>query len=172
MNGPAEGPADNPPNSDRVGVYHRTVHELTISDHWDPWPPIWLKFGLDLEPDRKWQSGNVTDTTAVDIIVWSLSIVQPPWQHLPMPHGLGVDNCSLRFTRKGRQLNLRESRSPTEFLKRNQLPGSHRLWASVCTCTQGLLMILAMVMIAMVMVSVMVIIFPNAFAQVGWLRQH
>jgi hypothetical protein len=32
-----------------------------------------------------------------------------------MSHGHGVDNCSLGFCRKGRQLNLEESRSPTQF---------------------------------------------------------
>ena len=33
-----------------------------------------------------------------------------------MPHGHGVDNCSLRFHRKGGQFDLGESRSSTRFL--------------------------------------------------------
>jgi hypothetical protein len=49
-----------------------------------------------------------------------------------MPHGHGVDNCSLRFRRKGRQFELGESRSPTQIFLRNLLPASHRLWVYVC----------------------------------------
>jgi hypothetical protein len=81
-----------------------------------------------------------------------------------MPHGHGVDNCSLRFYRKGRKLDLGESRSPTQIFQRNLLPASHRLWAYVCTFGPGL-----MVMMAMAMVLVMVII---VLRQVGWLRQR
>jgi len=84
-----------------------------------------------------------------------------------MPHGHGVDDCSLRFFRKGRQLDLGESRSPTQIFQRNLLPTSHRLWAYVCAFGPGL-----MVMMAMVMVSVMVIIVPEALGQVGWLCQR
>jgi len=86
-----------------------------------------------------------------------------------MPHGHGVDNCSLRFCRKGRQLDLGESRSPTQIFQRNLLPASHRLWACVRTFGLGLM---AMVMKAMVMVSVVVIIVSEALRQVGWLRQR
>jgi hypothetical protein len=46
-----------------------------------------------------------------------------------MPHVHGVDNCSLRLCKKGRQLDLGESRSPTEIFQWNLLLGSHRLWA-------------------------------------------
>jgi len=49
-----------------------------------------------------------------------------------MPHGHGVDNCSLRFCKKGRQLDLGESRSPTQILQWNLLLASHRPWAYVC----------------------------------------
>jgi len=48
-----------------------------------------------------------------------------------MPHDHGVDNCSLRFCRNGRQLDLGESRSPTQIFQRNLLLASHRLWAYV-----------------------------------------
>ena len=88
-----------------------------------------------------------------------------------MPHGHGVDNCSLRFCRKGRQLDLGESRSPTQIFQRDLLPASHRLWAYVCAFGPGLMVMMAMVIMAMVMVSVMVIIVPEALRQVGWLRQ-
>jgi len=49
-----------------------------------------------------------------------------------MPDGHSVDNCSLRFYRKGRQLDLGESRSPTQIFLRNLLLASHRLWAYMC----------------------------------------
>jgi len=51
-----------------------------------------------------------------------------------MPHGHGVDNCSLRFYKKGRQLDLRESRSPTQIFQWNLLLASHRLLVYVCAC--------------------------------------
>jgi len=94
-----------------------------------------------------------------------------------MPHGHGVDNCSLRLYRYGRQLGLGESRSPTQIFLCNLLPPSHRLWTYVCTFGPVLLVIMAMVMLAMVimamvMVSVMVIIVPEALRQVGWLCQR
>jgi len=84
-----------------------------------------------------------------------------------MPHGHGVDNCCLRFSRTGRQLDLGESRSPTQIFQRNLLLASHGLWAYVYAFGPGL-----MVMMAMVMVSVMVITVPEALRQVGWLCQR
>jgi len=54
-----------------------------------------------------------------------------------MTHGHGVDNCSLRFYRKGRQLDLGESRSPTQIFQQNLQPASHRLWAYVCVLSPG-----------------------------------
>ena len=84
-----------------------------------------------------------------------------------MLHGHGVDNSSLRFCRKGRQLDLGESRSPTQIFQQNLLLASHRLWAYVCAFGPGL-----MVMMAMVMVLVIVIIVLEALRQVGWLCQH
>jgi len=89
-----------------------------------------------------------------------------------MPHGHGVDNRSLRYCRKGRQLDLGESRSPTQIFKRNLLPASHGLGAYVGAFGPGLMVMMAMVMMAMVMVSVMVIIVPEVLRQVGWLRQR
>ena len=88
-----------------------------------------------------------------------------------MPHGNGVYNCSLRFCRNGRQLDLGESRSPTQIFQRNLLPASHRLWAYVCAFGLGLMVMIAMAM-AMVVVLVMVIIVLEALRQVGCLRQR
>jgi len=93
-----------------------------------------------------------------------------------MPHGHGVDTWCLGFCRKGRQLDLGESRSPTQIFQRNLLLASHGLWACVCAFGPGLMVIVAMVimammMTAMVMVSVVVVIVPEALRQVGWLCQ-
>ena len=98
-----------------------------------------------------------------------------------MSHGYGVDNCSLRFYRKGRQLDLGDSRSPTQIVQRKLLLASHRLWAYVCAFSLGLMEMMAMAMVmamamamAIVMVLVIVIIVPEVLRQVGWLcqRQH
>jgi hypothetical protein len=104
-----------------------------------------------------------------------------------MPPDHGVDNCSLRFCRNGRQFDLGESSSPTQIIQRNLLLASHRLWAYVCAFGPGLMVVMVMVMMAMVlmvmvmtamlmtamvMVLVMVIIVPEALRHVGWLRQH
>jgi len=92
-----------------------------------------------------------------------------------MPHGHGVDNCSLRFCRKGTQLDLGENRSPTQIFLRNLLPASHLLWAYVCAFGPGLMVMMPMVMpmpMEMVMVLVMVIIVPEALRQLGSLRQR
>jgi len=97
-----------------------------------------------------------------------------------MPQGHGVDNCSLRFCRKGRQLDLGESRSPTQFSQRNLQPVSRQFWAYAYAFGPGLMVTMVMVMMAMVMmvmvmmVMVMVIVMvmvPKALSQVGWLRQ-
>jgi hypothetical protein len=85
-----------------------------------------------------------------------------------MPHGHGVDNWSLTFCRNCRQLDLGESRSPTQIFLWNQLPACHRFWAYVCAFGPGLMVMMAMVMMAMVMV----IIVPEALRQVGWLCQR
>jgi len=62
MDGPAGRPADDPPNSDGLGVYHRTVPELSVQVHCQPGLPIWQRFGLDLDPNPKWQSRTVANT--------------------------------------------------------------------------------------------------------------
>jgi len=76
-----------------------------------------------------WQVSKIL--TSVSIIVWTLSLARPPRRDLTMPHGHGVDNCSLRFCKKGRQLDLGESRSPIQIFQWNLLLPSHRLWVYV-----------------------------------------
>jgi hypothetical protein len=115
-------------------------------------------------------------TTSVDMVVCTLSLARPPRQDLTMPHGHGVDNCILRFCRKGRQLDLGEIRSLTQIVQRNLLSASHRLWAYVCAFGPALMAIIVMAMIviamamAMEMVVVIAIIVPEVLRQVGWLR--
>jgi len=94
-----------------------------------------------------------------------------------MSHDHGVDNCSFRLCRNGRQLDHGDSKSPTQIVQRNLLLASHGLWAYVCAFGPGLMVMMAMVMMAMammamVMVSVMVIILPEALRPVGLLRQR
>jgi len=69
--------------------------------------------------------------TSVNIIVWFLFLVAPPPRDLTIPHSHGGDNCSLKFSRKGRQLDLGESRSLTQTMQWNLLLASHRLGVAV-----------------------------------------
>jgi len=108
--------------------------------------------------------------TSVDIIVRTLSLARPPRQDLTMPHGHGVDNCSFRYSRKGRQLDLGESRSPTQIFQRNLLPPSHRLWVNVCTLGPGLMVMVVMVLVIVMMIVMVMVMVPKALSQVGWLR--
>jgi len=92
-----------------------------------------------------------------------------------MPQGHGVDNCSLRFCRRGRQLDFGEGRSPTQFSKRNLHPVFHQFWAYAYAFGPGLMIIMVIVLVmvlamVMVMMTVMVMV-PKALRQVGWLRQ-
>jgi len=124
-----------------------------------------------------WQVAAAEIMTLIYIIVWILSLARPPRRNLAMPHDHGVDNCSLRFCRNGRQLDLGESWSPTQIFQRNLLLASHRLWVYVCAFGPGMMVMMVMVMMvmvmtAMLMVSVMVIIVPEALKQAGWLRQR
>jgi len=74
IDGPPVRPADNPPNSDGLGVYHGTVPKWAVRVYWQPGPPIWQRFGLNPAPDPKWRSGNVAYTTIAPKIIediWS-----------------------------------------------------------------------------------------------------
>jgi hypothetical protein len=75
-----------------------------------------------------------------------------------MPHRHGVDNCILPLRRKGKQLDLGESRSPTQIVQQNLLPASHRLWAYVCAFGPGLVAIMAIVMIAKLMMAMVMMV--------------
>jgi hypothetical protein len=77
-----------------------------------------------------------------------------------MPPGHGVEHCSLRFYRKGRQLDIGESSTPTQIFQQNLLPESHQLWAFVCSFTPGLMemMVIATTMaMAMAMAMLMML---------------
>ena len=62
-NGPAGRPADNPPNSDQLGDFHRTVPKLTVWVYCQPRPPIWQRLGSDPDLDLKWQSRTVANSS-------------------------------------------------------------------------------------------------------------
>jgi len=70
----------------------------------------------------------------------------PPAQDLTMPQGHCVDNCSLGFCLKGRQLDRGESRSPTQFSQRNLQPDSRRFLAYVYAFGPGLMVMMVMEM--------------------------
>jgi len=77
---PAGRPADNPPNSDGLGVYHGTIPEWAVWVYWRPGPPIWQRFDLDPDLDLKWQSGTIANTThkhwVADLIMMKVVIIQ------------------------------------------------------------------------------------------------
>jgi hypothetical protein len=76
-----------------------------------------------------------------------------------MRHGHGVDNCSLRCCSKGRQLDLGESRSLTQFSQWKLQPVSLQFWGYAYAFGPRLMVMMVMVMV------------PKALSQVGWLRQ-
>jgi len=57
------GPADNPPSSDGLGVYPQTVPKLTVLVYWQLGPPMSQRFGSDPYPDLKSLSWTVANTT-------------------------------------------------------------------------------------------------------------
>ena len=67
--GPAVRPADNPHNSDQLGVYHWTVPKWAVRVYWCLGPPIWQRFGLDPDPDPKWRSGTVANTSCDSLMI-------------------------------------------------------------------------------------------------------
>ena len=83
--------------------------------------------GWQVAGGRWWVADGGQIMTSVNIRVWTLSFAHSPRQDLIMPPGHGVDNCSLRFCRQGRQLDLGESRSLTQIVQWNLLPVSHQL---------------------------------------------
>jgi hypothetical protein len=63
IDGPTVRPADNPLNSDGLAVYHGTVPEWAVWVYWRPGLTFWQQFVLDPDPDPKWPSGTVANTT-------------------------------------------------------------------------------------------------------------
>jgi hypothetical protein len=53
IDGPARRPTDNPPNSDRLGVYHRTPPGLAVQVYLQPEQSICQWFRSDSDPDPK-----------------------------------------------------------------------------------------------------------------------
>ena len=109
----------------------------------------------------------------INMVVWTLSLAQPPLQDLTMAQPHGVDSRSFRFCRKCRQLNHGESRSLMQFSLWNLQPVSHWFWAYVGAFSEELMVMLVMVMVmvkmmVLVMVTVMVL---KAHSYVGWLCQ-
>jgi len=123
------------------------------------------------EADSRWQVMVAEIITSVNIMVQTIVIPEPLCRDLTMPSGHGVDNCSLTFCRNSRQLDLGESRFPTQIFQRNLLPAFHQLWLYAFVFSLRLMvmirMVMAMMMIAMVMVLVMVIMVLEAYSQVG-----
>ena len=70
MDGPTGRPGDNPSHSDRLGVHHQIIPELTVWVYWQPGLPIWQRLGLDPDPDPKWQSGTVANTNRAKHHLW------------------------------------------------------------------------------------------------------
>ena len=68
-------PADNPPNSDGLGVYYGTVPEWAVRVYWWPGPSIWQRFGLDPDPDLKWRSGTVANTN-LHAVNWQPKVLE------------------------------------------------------------------------------------------------
>jgi len=145
--------------------------------HWEAWDRWRLVGSVWRAACGVWCVADGGRRVVAKIIVWTLSLARPPWQDLTMPHVHGVDNCSDRFCRKGRQFELGESRSPTQIVQQNLLPASHWLWAYVCAFCLGLMEMMARVMamaMAIVMVLLLLTIVPVVLREVGWLcqRQH
>jgi len=56
-------PANNPPNSDRVGDVHWTIPKSTVLVYWEPGLSIGKRFSFITDLDPKWLFGTVTNTT-------------------------------------------------------------------------------------------------------------
>jgi len=100
MDGPAAQPADNPRNSEALGVYHRAVPELMDRVYWQPGPPFWQRFGLDPDPDLKWRSGTVANTTgAVSDFPTTIYSNESGFRHttVAQTHSISLTRSMTRF---------------------------------------------------------------------------
>jgi len=114
----------------RYSQSHFTICSHICSWVLDP-ETNWVTGARHLEVGGRRRLAAAEIMTSIDIIVWTTLLARPPWEELTIPHGNGVENCSMRFCRKGRQLDLGESRSPTQIFQWNQLLTSHWLWVYV-----------------------------------------
>jgi len=62
LDGPAMSSADNPQNTDRLGVYCRQSPDFTVRLSLSPWPPVWWRFSFNLDLDHMWRSGTVAES--------------------------------------------------------------------------------------------------------------
>jgi len=63
---PTGQPADNPPNSDELGDFQRTVPDSMVQVYLHPWPLVYQRFRLDRYPDPMWQSRTIVYTSTVN----------------------------------------------------------------------------------------------------------
>jgi hypothetical protein len=57
--------------------FHQTVPKLTVLVDWQPRPPLWQRFGSNLDWDVKWQSGTVANTNRDSLVLPDLSLTFP-----------------------------------------------------------------------------------------------
>jgi hypothetical protein len=74
-----DGLAENPPNSDRLGYYHRTVPKLMVRVYWQPGMPIGQWLGLDPDPVPKWWSRTNANTWQGMEVGYSVNCLTCPW---------------------------------------------------------------------------------------------
>jgi len=96
----------------RYSQSHLTIRSHVCSWVLDP-ETCWVGGARHREPGGRRQVAAAEIMMSANILVWTLFSARPPRRDLSMPHGHGVDICSLRFCRKSRQLDLGESGFPT-----------------------------------------------------------
>jgi hypothetical protein len=77
LDGPAGWLADNQPNLEGLGDYHWTVPELTVQVYWQPRTQSRQRLSAGPDPDRKWRSRTVNNSTTISFASHSLSQFTP-----------------------------------------------------------------------------------------------
>jgi len=72
---PAMCLADDPPNSGGLGDIHWTIPEWKMQVYWQPWHPIWQRFGFEPYPDPKWMFGTVANSVN-NSSTWQIGLIQ------------------------------------------------------------------------------------------------
>jgi len=86
-----------------------------------------------------------------------------------IPQNYWVYNCSYSFFKEGRQLDLRESRSPIQFPPQSLQPVSHQFWAHVCTVDLELKLRMVRLMVMVMVLQVLSqVLLSRACFQVGF----